>query len=80
MTYSRYVEQAAEPQGKVKYQAIDRSQVRWEQLDIEELIPQNHAARVIWEVSGKFDFGRFEAASKTREDEAGRPCWPPRLL
>jgi len=74
------VEQATEAQGKVKYQAIDRSQVRWEQVDNEERIPQNHAARVIWEVSGKFDIGRFEATRKTREDEAGRPCWPPRLL
>ena len=74
------MEQAAEQRGKIKYQAIDRSQTRWEQLDIEELIPQNHAARVIWEVSGKFDFRRFEATRKTREDEAGRPCWSPRLL
>jgi len=74
------VEQAAEALGNVKYHPIDRSQVRWEQLDIEELIPRNHAARVIWEVSGKFDFRRFEATRKTREDEAGRPCWSPRLL
>lgn len=80
MVYSRYVEQAAEARGNVKYYPIDRRQVRWEQLDIEELIPQNHAARVIWEVSGKFDYRRFEASKKTREDEAGRPCWSPRLL
>ena len=74
------MEQAAEQPGKIKYHPIDRSQTRWEQLDIEELIPQNHAARVIWEVSGKFDFRRWEASKKTREDEAGRPCWSPRLL
>lgn len=74
------MEQAAEERGKIKYQLVDRSQVRWEQLDIEELIAQNHAARVIWAVSGKFDFGRFEATKKTREEEAGRPCWAPRLL
>ena len=74
------MEQTAELQANIKYQVIDRRQVRWEQLDIEELIPRNHAARVIWEVSGKFDFNRFEVSKKTREEEAGRPCWSPRLL
>jgi transposase len=74
------MEQAAEPAGKRKYRPIDRKQVRWEQLDVEALIPPNHAARVIWEVSGKFDFSRWEASIETREGEAGRPCWPPRLL
>lgn len=74
------MEQATQPQGKVKYHPIDRAQVRWEQLDIEELIRPNHAARVIWEVSGKFDFGKFEQSRKSREQGVGRPCWPPRLL
>jgi transposase len=74
------VERATEQQGKIKYHPIDRSQIRWEQFDVEELIPQNHAARVIWEVSGKFDFRRFEASKKSREEEAGRSCWSPRLL
>ncbi len=65
---------------KIKYHQIDRSQVRWEKFDVEELIPQNHPARVIWQVSGKFDFSRFEQTKKSLEEEAGRPCWPPRLL
>lgn len=80
MAYSRFVEHAAEERGRIKYLPIDRSQIRWDQFDVEELIPQNHPARVIWEVSGKFDLQRFESGKKTREDEAGRPCWAPRLL
>jgi transposase len=74
------VEQISEQERKIKYHAIDRNQVRWEQLDIEELVPQNHPVRVIWAVSGKFDFRRFETTKKTHEAEAGRPCWAPRLL
>lgn len=65
---------------KIKSLPIDRSQTRWTILDIEALIPQHHPARIIWEVSGQFDLSRFEQTKKTREDEAGRPCWPARLL
>jgi len=44
------------------------------------LIPPDHAARVIWELSGNFDLSLFEATKKTKVAEAGRPCWPARLL
>lgn len=74
------MEQAAEQAPKIKYVQIDRSQVRWEHFDVEELIPPNHPARVIWQVSGKFDFSQFEHSKKSFEDEAGRRCWPPQLL
>jgi transposase len=74
------VEQTAEQPGKIKYIPIERSQVRLAPLDIEELIEPNHIARVIWQVSGKFDFTRFDATRKSRQDEAGRPCWSPQLL
>lgn len=49
-------------------------------MDIESLIGPEHAARVIWEVSGRMDLSRFEADVKVREGAAGRPCWPARLL
>jgi len=52
----------------------------WRVLDIERLIPADHPARVIWEIAGKMQLGGFVQGSKTREGEAGRPCWPPRLL
>ena len=37
---------------------------------------QDHVARMIWDLSGKFDLQRFESGVKTLEGEAGRPCWP----
>ncbi len=67
-------------QGAVKYISLDRKQLRWEALDLERLIPEDHSARMIWEVSERFDVSRFEEAQKTREGNAGRPCWPARLL
>lgn len=54
--------------------------MEWRAFDVESLIPVDHPARIIWEVSGKMDLSRFEEPYKSREGSAGRPCWPPRLL
>lgn len=59
---------------------LDRSQMRWEALDVEQLIAADHTARIIWEVSGQMDLSRFEQDCKSQEGSAGRPCWPARLL
>jgi transposase len=64
----------------IKYVLVDRSQLGWEILDLEELIPADHPARIIWEVSGTLDLSRFEEQNKSKQGSAGRPCWPPQLL
>jgi transposase len=68
------------PVGKIKYKRIDRSQTSWQVLDYEHLIGPDHPARIIWELAGKMSLERFAEGYKTREGEAGRPCWEPRLL
>ena len=65
---------------RIKNIILDRSQTRLATFDLESLIEEQHPARAIWELSGKFDLKRFEQDVKTREGEAGRPCWPARLL
>ena len=47
---------------------------------MESLIAADHRARTIWELCGRFDLSQFEKEQKTKEGEAGRPCWPARLL
>ena len=47
---------------------------------MDALIDEHHPARSIWELSERFDLKRFEEAIKTRQGEAGRPCWPARIL
>lgn len=47
---------------------------------MEALIPADHPARLIWELSGRFEWAGFTAGSKSREGAPGRPCWEPRLL
>src|SRR5579863_8924094 len=54
--------------------------MRWEAVDLDRLIAQDHPARIIWEVSGGMDLSRFESGRKSKEGQTGRPCWSPRLL
>lgn len=65
---------------RIKSVVLDRAQARWEALDLESLIAEDHAARTIWKLCGQFDLSRFDEQTKTREGEAGRPCWPAQLL
>lgn len=63
-----------------KYVVVDREQFLLAPLDIEALIPQDHRARAIWEMTARLDFRRWEARIASVEGEAGRPCFAPRLL
>src|SRR5215470_3248137 len=71
---------APKPKKRVRYVQLDRNQLRWEPLDLEQLIAEDHPARLIWEVSGRLDLNRFEEGVKSVEGKAGRPCWPARVL
>ena len=63
-----------------RYEPIDRQQVVLEPLDVEELIPENHAARNVWTILGRLDLSRFSGPVKSVEGHAGRNLWEPRLL
>lgn len=63
-----------------KYTEIDRSQLLWTDLYVENLIGADHPARMIWEIIGRLDLSAFEQDAASFEREAGRPGWPPRLL
>ena len=63
-----------------RYEPIDRQQVVLEPLDVEQLIPEDHAARSVWAILGKLDLSRFSGPVKSVEGHAGRNLWEPRLL
>lgn len=63
-----------------RYEPINRQQVVLEPLDVEELIPENHAARNVWTILGRLDLSRFSGPVKSVEGHAGRNLWEPRLL
>ncbi len=63
-----------------RLKGIDRNQDYWGAVAIEELIPADHLARAIWEVTGKLDFSGFLKNNKSVEGKQGRERWDPRLL
>jgi transposase len=71
---------AQQPAAAIKHIPVDRSQLSWEVVDLEQLIAANHLARIVWEVSGKLDLSAFEEHSKSKEGSAGRPCWSAQVL
>jgi transposase len=79
----RQIRSAAEeaaPGGAVRVQWIDRQQMRMAMIDVEQLIAEDHAARAIWELTGKVDLGAFYEGVRSREGQAGRPVIDVRLL
>ncbi|MBI1792135.1 MAG: IS1182 family transposase [Acidobacteria bacterium] len=63
-----------------KYRRVERNQTTVGVIDVEELIGQDHKARAIWALMGQLDLSRFGEQVKSKEGEAGRPAWDPRLL
>jgi transposase len=69
-----------QPNNPPRFEPIDRQQIVLEPLDIEQLIPEDHAARSIWEILGRLDLSGFIGDVKSLEGHAGRNIWEPRLL
>jgi transposase len=58
----------------------DRSQLRWDYIDLEALLPLDHLARLVWIFVMSLDLTELYAAIKSREGEAGRPGADPAVL
>lgn len=65
---------------EARLKRIDREQSYWGQVDIENLIGQDHVARAIWELSGTLDLAAFLESNKSVEGRAGAERTDPRLL
>src|ERR1017187_5186106 len=59
---------------------INREQMLWRAVDVEQLIGEDHPARAIWELVGRLDLEGFYAGIECSEEEGGRPAFDPRLL
>jgi transposase len=58
----------------------DRSQTRWDFIDLEAMLPSNHRARIVWSFVESLDLSALYDAIKSREGEAGRPAADPAVL
>jgi transposase len=74
------VELTAPVPSKPRVQAINRQQMVLRPMAVEQLIPEDHPARAIWQLVGQRDLGRFYAEIKAVEGKAGREPVDPQLL
>lgn len=65
---------------RARIKPVDRSQMVWRSVDVEQLIEEEHPARAIWALSGELDLKGFYAPIEAVEGVAGRTPWDPRLL
>jgi transposase len=65
---------------EARYVAAERSQLSWELVDLEALLPSDHRARLVWSFTQGLDLGVFYDAIRSREGHAGRPPADPRIL
>lgn len=70
----------AKPAGAVRVKGVNRSQRLMQVVDLDQLIPQNHAARSLWNVVEKLDLTRFYEGIRARGSNPGRPPIDPKIL
>jgi transposase/ribosomal protein L5 len=82
----RESQEAAEEVGQDKeqlqprFEQVNREQLIFRSIDVEQLIAAEHPARAIWEFMGRVDLRAFSAGVKAYEGERGRAAYDPRLL
>jgi transposase len=59
---------------------VNRQQMSWRAVDVEQLIDADHRARVIWELVGQLDLKPFYECIQSTQEEGGRPAYEPQLL
>jgi len=59
---------------------VNRDQFVMRNLDVEQLIAQDHAARAIWELVGRLELSSFYEKVKAVEGHAGQAPFDPRLM
>jgi transposase len=74
------VSEAAKAEGTPKIKPIDRRQGILRTVIVEELVPENHKVRAIWDMTGQLDLSGFWKRIKSQEGRSGRAAWNRRLL
>lgn len=66
--------------GGARVKQPDRTQLHWDMVDLEALLPKDHRARVVWAFVESLDLAPLYAKIKARDEVAGRPAIDPPLL
>jgi transposase len=71
---------AAAAAASPRLRKVNRKQIFWGEVCLEDLIPADHVARAIWELSEKLDVSEFLKENRSVEGKQGRNRWDPQLL
>lgn len=66
--------------GKPRLETANRQQISMRLAALDDLLPEDHRARIVWEMVQNYDMGQFYARVGSLEGKAGRPAIDPRLL
>jgi transposase len=84
MTYSdcrpRFGDAASPATPAPRVREVNRNQLVMRNMDVEQLIAEDHAARAIWDFVGRMDLSRFYERVKAVEGHAGQPPFDPKLM
>jgi transposase len=58
----------------------DRAQLRWDVVDLDSQLPDDHRARLVWAFVEGLDLSEFYDRIKARDEVAGRPATDPRVV
>jgi transposase len=58
----------------------DRAQLRWDVVDLDSQLPDDHRARLVWAFVEGLDLSEFYDRIKARDAVAGRPATDPRVV
>jgi len=58
----------------------DRAQLRWEMVDLDSQLPDDHRARLVWAFVQGLELGEFYDRIKARDEVAGRPATDPQVV
>jgi transposase len=68
------------PQGKPRLREAERTQLELREYNLDSLLPEDHRARVLWEMVGRLDLSAFYDAIEARERTPGHPATDPKIL
>jgi transposase len=68
------------PQGKPRLREAERTQLELREYNLDSLLPEDHRARVLWEMVGRLDLSAFYDAIEAREHTPGHPATDPKIL
>jgi transposase len=65
---------------EARVKQADRRQLRWDMVDLDSQLSEDHRARAVWAFVSGLDLSAFYARIKARGAAAGRPATDPKIL